>query len=164
MIRNIFTLLVITGLLLAVGCANQTTDPRKGGLFSYNPEAYEQRLADRKAEKERLEADTKRLQEEQTTLQAQTEGARAERDALLQKVADLDKDLNRVERRIARVRAKTKAQKHQLWKAQIKLKDTKRRIKGLKNCQATAKDKAEYDRLRKRLDQLMEEAAALSEI
>ncbi len=29
------------------GCANMTDDPRKGGLFSYNPDKYEKRLQER---------------------------------------------------------------------------------------------------------------------
>ena len=36
--------LLLAGSLVVVlaGCAGQTTDPRQGGLFSYNPQAYEQ--------------------------------------------------------------------------------------------------------------------------
>ena len=37
----------LLGAFLLAGCAGQTTDPRKGGLFSYDPAAYEQRIADR---------------------------------------------------------------------------------------------------------------------
>ena len=36
---------------LGMACGPTTTDPRKGGLFSYDPQAYEQRLAERRAEK-----------------------------------------------------------------------------------------------------------------
>lgn len=45
-------------IILLNGCAGGTTDPRKGGLFSYNPEAYEQRLADRERELSSIERDT----------------------------------------------------------------------------------------------------------
>lgn len=48
---------VIT-LLLLNGCAGGTTDPRQGGLFSYNPDAYEKRLADRERELAKIESDT----------------------------------------------------------------------------------------------------------
>ena len=37
----------IIGAMLFAGCAGQTTDPRQGGLFSYDPDAYQQRIADR---------------------------------------------------------------------------------------------------------------------
>lgn len=51
---------LITGvtLLLLSGCAGGTTDPRKGGLFSYNPNAYEQRLTDRETHLSSIENDT----------------------------------------------------------------------------------------------------------
>jgi hypothetical protein len=52
---------VLTGtcaVLLLSGCAGTTTDPRKGGLFSYNPDAYEQRLAEREKRLEAIERDT----------------------------------------------------------------------------------------------------------
>ncbi len=46
------------GILLLAGCAGQTTDPRKGGLFSYDPKAYDQRLADRRSYLSSVENDT----------------------------------------------------------------------------------------------------------
>lgn len=49
----------IMGLVLLNGCAGKTTDPRKGGLFSYNPDAYEQRLSDRKHKLHAIEKDTR---------------------------------------------------------------------------------------------------------
>ncbi len=46
------------GVLLLAGCAGQTTDPRKGGLFSYDPAAYEQRIADRENNLNSIKIDT----------------------------------------------------------------------------------------------------------
>lgn len=45
-------------LLLLNGCAGGTTDPRQGGLFSYNPDAYEKRLSDRESHLSSIENDT----------------------------------------------------------------------------------------------------------
>lgn len=45
-------------LLLLNSCAGGTTDPRQGGLFSYNPDSYEQRLADRESHLSSVENDT----------------------------------------------------------------------------------------------------------
>jgi PBP1b-binding outer membrane lipoprotein LpoB len=45
-------------ILLLSGCAGSTTDPRKGGLFSYDPDAYEQRLAERESHLAAIEKDT----------------------------------------------------------------------------------------------------------
>ncbi len=56
--KNIY--LMITGIMLLLlnGCAGGTTDPRQGGLFSYDPTAYEQRLADREQHLSSVEKDT----------------------------------------------------------------------------------------------------------
>lgn len=48
----------IIGIVLLSGCAGKTTDPRKGGLFSYNPDAYEKRLSDRENRIDEIERDT----------------------------------------------------------------------------------------------------------
>ncbi|RLA77061.1 MAG: hypothetical protein DRG30_01250 [Epsilonproteobacteria bacterium] len=45
-------------ILLLSGCAGGTTDPRQGGLFSYDPDAYEQRLSDREGHLSSIENDT----------------------------------------------------------------------------------------------------------
>ena len=45
-------------LMILNGCAGGTTDPRQGGLFSYDPAAYEQRLAERENHLSAIEKDT----------------------------------------------------------------------------------------------------------
>ena len=65
--KSIYFLLGIT-LLLLNGCAGQTTDPRKGGLFSYDPDAYEQRLDDRRNHLSSVENDTKAQKRKQSQL------------------------------------------------------------------------------------------------
>ena len=55
-------------LFLLSGCAGQTTDPRKGGLFSYDPDAYEQRLADRRNYLASIEKDTEAQKRKQARL------------------------------------------------------------------------------------------------
>jgi len=45
-------------VILLNGCAGSTTDPRQGGLFSYDPAAYEQRLAEREHHLSSIESDT----------------------------------------------------------------------------------------------------------
>lgn len=48
----------VLAVLIFSGCAGTTTDPRQGGLFSYDPNAYEQRLADRESHLSNIEQDT----------------------------------------------------------------------------------------------------------
>jgi len=64
-------LAVVTGILFFSGCAGQTTDPRKGGLFSYDPQAYERRLAERQAKLDAVENDTGRQRQESRKLKRQ---------------------------------------------------------------------------------------------
>lgn len=54
--KNIIFGFLIT--LVLAGCAGGTTDPRQGGLFSYNPTAYEQRIAERENSLSNIQKDT----------------------------------------------------------------------------------------------------------
>jgi len=65
--KTIYFLSGIT-LLLLNGCAGNTTDPRKGGLFSYDPNAYEQRLASRENHLASIERDTEAQKRKQAQL------------------------------------------------------------------------------------------------
>lgn len=56
--KKIYLISTVITLLALNGCAGGTTDPRHGGLFSYNPDAYEQRLADRERHLSDIENDT----------------------------------------------------------------------------------------------------------
>jgi len=57
-------------VILLSGCAT-TTDPRKGGLFSYNPDAYEKRLDDRRNKLHSVEKDTTVQKQRSKTLKRQ---------------------------------------------------------------------------------------------
>lgn len=65
--KKIYILVVFVILLLS-GCAGSTTDPRQGGLFSYNPDAYEKRLDDREAHLSAIERDTAKQKRKNTRL------------------------------------------------------------------------------------------------
>jgi len=66
-----FILTSCAGLLLLSGCAGQTTDPRKGGLFSYDPDAYEQRLDERRAHLNAIEKENAHLKHKNKKLKQQ---------------------------------------------------------------------------------------------
>ncbi len=65
--KKIYLMTGVT-LLLLNGCAGGTTDPRQGGLFSYNPDAYEQRLSDRESHLSSIENDTAAQKNKSTRL------------------------------------------------------------------------------------------------
>jgi hypothetical protein len=62
-------------LLTTAGCST-TTDPRQGGLFGYNPTAYEHRLDERRQMLDALERNKQQSQEEAQQLQNETEEKR----------------------------------------------------------------------------------------
>ncbi len=61
----------ILAILIFGGCTGTTTDPRQGGLFSYNPKAYEERLTDRENQLSSIEKDTAAQKRKSTQLKKQ---------------------------------------------------------------------------------------------
>ena len=51
-------ILAALGTLLLAGCAGNTTDPSKGGLFSYDPSAYKQRISQQQNDLNVIQNDT----------------------------------------------------------------------------------------------------------
>ncbi|MDR0239061.1 MAG: hypothetical protein LBI88_02370 [Deltaproteobacteria bacterium] len=63
--------MLVGGVLLSACAADSgTTNPRKGGLFSYNPKAYERRVQEREERLNASSEETRAAQDEQTQLQA----------------------------------------------------------------------------------------------
>ena len=62
----------ICGALLLSGCLGANTgDPRQGGLFGYNPKAYDQRIQDRESRYQEVKDENSWLQEESASLEKQ---------------------------------------------------------------------------------------------
>ena len=114
--------------------------------------------------KQRLEAENQKLAVEQSQLEGKTGKAKAELDDLKQKLALLNEDVTLVEQKLGKVKRRPKSKSTNFGRPQTKLKDTKRRMVQLEDSQGSPEDQAEYDQLRKRLDQLMEEADTLSKL
>jgi predicted nucleic acid-binding Zn-ribbon protein len=113
-------------LLLLIGCAT-TTDPRQGGLFSYNPQAYEQRLEERRQtmaalDKNRLEGE--RLERE---VQAKRETL-AEQKKLL---SGLDAELADTHQRIATYQSQNQQQAAEKARLERDIRQAKTRLQAL---------------------------------
>jgi hypothetical protein len=96
-------------LCLLVGCVT-TDDPRQGGLFSYNPKAYEQRLAERRAVLHAIQADQQSQEDRSRQLQAELVAKQSEFDEQKSLLDALDNDLTKIHRDLDKYRAKTSAQ------------------------------------------------------
>ena len=99
---------------LLSGCATSggTTDPRQGGLFSYNPKAYERRIQEREARLSASSEEAGAAQDEQTRLQASVTAqehrkaeARKKIDAMNAELTEARRVLDAVKTRDARVQA-----------------------------------------------------------
>lgn len=92
-------------------CAAGTNDPRGGGLFSYNPKAYERRIQEREARLNASAEEARSAQDEQTRLQASVvvqerrkAEARKKTDALHTELAKTRRALDAITARDSRVR------------------------------------------------------------
>jgi len=166
-VQKICIILMAGSVLILSGCATSqtTTDPRKGGLFSYNPEAYKERIDERKARQSELEMQKAEEEQKSKDLEEQVALKRSERDALAKKIAALDSDIDKIEKQIANARTDTDAQKHAQWKINTKLKVLKKKLAAAKSSKVDTKAKErEVERLKKEIDRLLEEAEALSKL
>jgi chromosome segregation ATPase len=161
--------LVVVGCLAAlsglVGCQT-TSDPRQGGLFSYNPQAYEQRLAERQARLEHIERQTAAEQQRSRELEATLDEKEAERQARARDLEALDEDIAQVEAELQAFEGKTAAAEQKHWQLGVRLKSVKKQLAEVRAEQHAdvEEKKQEIDRLRRTLDRLLAEAEALSKM
>ena len=108
-------LLCIVGCcILLTGCAADggTADPRTGGLFSYNPKAYERRIQEREARLNASSEEAGAARDEQTRLEATVAAqerrkaeAREKTDAMSEELAKTRRALDAVKARDSRAQA-----------------------------------------------------------
>ena len=162
--RIITALMVAAFVLGSIWGCQTTDDPKKGGLFSYNPKAYERRLEDRKSELETLERDTARQKQAAEELEATRAQKTAERDSLRREIKLLDDDIISLEKKIEGIQAKTKSQESEKWRMNVKVKALKAELENLRSTpqdDVEAKEK-EIEALKQKIDLLLEEAEALT--
>lgn len=160
-----FVHLILICIFILPGCMASTHDPREGGLLSYNPKAYEARIADRKARKDELEI--RKINEEEKTgkLEEQILLKQFERDALAKKIIALDSDILQIEKLLSGAKTETDAQKHALWKINTQLKKSRKELEAARTNPVDTKSKEnEVTRLENEIDRLLEEAEALSQL
>ena len=124
--------------LLLLGCAT-TDNPRQGGLFGYNPSAYERRVAERRQIAEELarnnqerQRDAQQLQQEKIAKRGVIEDQQKILNALDIEMARLDTDLNHLEQNINTYKERTKAQKAKKQQIMDETAKLKKQIDALK--------------------------------
>jgi len=149
--------------VLLSGCAadSGTTDPRKGGLFSYNPKAYERRVQEREAHLNASSEDARAAQDEQTQLQASVATQERRKTEAQQKINAMNAEL-------AKTRRALDAVKTQDTHAQASLGELRRRHASLSGQLGRLEKEpdrpgaqAERERLDAEIQRLKREAEAL---
>lgn len=154
-------ILCISVALLLSGCAGRSTDPRAGGIFSYNPDAYEQRLQERQGKLEAIRHGNESLQEESSQLEAEQLIRNNEKEAISKELKKSRAAVALLEKNIKSKQAKTTAQK----------KEQKRLLKEAQSITVSTQaadsvvnpdeKRQELERLKSRRDKLEKEAADL---
>ncbi len=156
--------LVVAGLvssLLVIGCT-PNPDPRKGGLFGYSPELYQQRIDEKNSRLKYIEEST--VAEGEKVSQLESEVLRERRQT-----KELEKKVGRVEREIAGLQRSLKKRKLKTAKARQEQKRIEKELAEVKKMLAwnsggstdIAAREAEIRRLQKKLAMLMKEAELL---
>lgn len=157
-------LLCIFAALLLSGCAGGSTDPRTGGLLSYNPDAYEQRLQERQA---KLAA----IRQGNESLQAESSQLEAEKSARLKEKASVEKELKKVntsvaalEKSIKTKQTRTAGQHDEQQRLLKEVESIKTAAKATDNVADPEEQRLELERLKSRRDKLEKEAANLMKL
>lgn len=150
---------------LLYACAT-TENPREGGLFGYNPQAYEKRKAEREAKLNALEEEKTTAKQKTVELESEKDLKTKEHSELEQQTKSLDKDIDRLEDLIASLKVNTEKERKRLWGINVKLDAVKKELAQVKSDPAipTELKEKEVERLKKKIDDLLAEAEELSKL
>ena len=158
-------------VLLAVGCAT-TDDPRQGGLFSYNPAAYDARLEQRRQNltalqqnQQQEEEQTQQLESDVQTRQAMLESERTHLRALDDDLARLQQNINRYQQNINQYQARTNAQQAEKQRLGREFKRLQGKLAALKKNEqlAEAEKHKEIESIKREMNELSKLAVQLTQ-
>ena len=157
-------LIFVTMSLFVLTACQTTNDPRKGGLFSYDPEAYEKRIEDREDRLQELEDQQEIEKQKSEQLQLESTEKHAEKDELSEKIEVLEDNLARLKSGIKNVGTQTEKYEKEFFRIEIDSKALEEELKEIKSTSAESIElkKEEIERLEYRIDELLKEAEALS--
>jgi chromosome segregation ATPase len=161
--KYLFIAFALTFLL--GGCFGASTDPHEGGLFGYSPEAYEQRQEARRTQLQGLEADTRRKKADAQALEGERAGKEKKYASLQKQSEALNRDVAALSRKLKGLKAETAEQQKQLdalKKQAAGLSGSAERAQGAGGDEAARQ--ARLEELRRRLEQLEQEAEALGSL
>ncbi len=148
-------------ICLCSGCATQTTDPHQGGLFSYNPDAYKQRIQDRKRHLSNVEQQNAALQAETDRLESEKTAQTRELAALKKEMSSLSASTASLEKKVRTVRAETSAQKRERERILSEISKVQSSLKKADDIPDPEEQRLEIERLKKKRDLLEKEVSDL---
>jgi chromosome segregation ATPase len=151
-------------ILLVVGCAT-TDDPRQGGLFSYNPGAYETRLEQRRQNLEVLQQYQQQEEEQTRQLESDVQTRQAMLEREQERLRGLDDDLARLQQNVHQYQARTNAQQAEKQRLGREFKRLHGKIVALRNNQQLAEtDKhKEIEGIKRDINELSKLATQLTQ-
>ena len=165
--KHMRLLLCVVGCcFLLPGCAADggTADPRKGGLFSYNPKAYERRIQEREARLNASSEEARAAQNEQTRLEA-TVAAQERRKAEARNAMDaMSAELAKTRRALDAVKARDSRAQASLDEMRRRHTELSGRLGSLEREPDRPDAQAERQRLDAEIQRLKREAEALGSL
>lgn len=147
-------------------CASSTeTDPHKGGLFGYNPKAYEKRIEERKAKLAETESDTQNAKQKSKLLDAAKNEKMAQHEALKNKLAALYSESGKLQKKLDQAKTANAGQEQELKRLQNEVTSLRSSTLKINTSSASDADKQKkIKQLQQKIDKLLEEAEALSSL
>jgi septal ring factor EnvC (AmiA/AmiB activator) len=125
-------------LFILTGCAT-TTDPRQGGLFSYNPKAYQQRLDERRNTMAALGNNA----EEQERLEREAAEKRQVLAEQKKQLIELETDLTNLHQRIATYQAQNQEIAAEKTRLERDIRQAEARLRTLKKQESVGSESVE---------------------
>lgn len=150
-------------IVLIAGCAT-TDDPRQGGLFSYNPAAYEQRLEERRQNLAALQRDQQAEEQQSRQLESDIKTQQALLEQEQEHLRGLDAELQRLQQNVEKYQGKSKAQQAEKQRLGRDIKRLRGQLSGLRNNQqlAQAEKTKHIESLQREIDELSKVATQLT--
>lgn len=157
--------MIVLVCLVTAGCAT-SEDPRAGGLFGYNPDAYQRRIDSRESQLQGLQQEQMQGQQTRGYLEQERSSKLAQKQRLERDLAGLEGEIASIQRKIAKVKLDTQAQRDRHRRISQELKAVNAELTRIKNTPDPENEARikEIKRLQKKLDALLEEAEALSKM
>jgi chromosome segregation ATPase len=145
------------------GCAagGGTTDPRQGGLFSYNPKAYERRVQEREARLSASSEDARAAEDEQARLQASIAARERENAEARKRIETMNADMAKTRRALDAVKTRDARAQASLDEMRRRHTELAGRLGSLEKDAGSPGAQAERARLDAEIQRLKREAEAL---